>query len=225
MTAKTFRPEQARIVADAFEKHGVDYLFIGKGAAILLGYPGATQDVDLFPRKSPENGRRMVAALMEIGFDLRAADEAAIVAGKDFVQLSSGPFDVDLVFAPDGIESYDAAALARQDMQGLEAVARALGMAVLVEVHDAAELESALALDTPLLGINNRNLRSFETTLETTLGLLSRIPKGRIVVSESGILARKDVSTLRTQGVPAFLVGEAFMRAADPGAALRRLFG
>ena len=110
MTAKTFRPEQARIVADAFEKHGVDYLFIGKGAAILLGYPGATQDVDLFPRKSPENGRRIVAALNAIGFDLSAADEAAIVAGRDFVQLSSGPFDVDLVFAPDGIESYDAAA-------------------------------------------------------------------------------------------------------------------
>ena len=97
MTAKTFRPEQARIVADAFEKHGVDYLFIGKGAAILLGYPGATQDVDLFPRKSPENGRRMVAALKEIGFGLSAADEAAVVAGSDFVQLSSGPFDVDLV--------------------------------------------------------------------------------------------------------------------------------
>jgi len=110
VTGKAFRPEQARIVADAFEKHGVDYLFIGKGAAILLGYPGATQDVDLFPRKSPENGRRIVAALKEIGFELSAADEAAIVAGHDFVQLSSGPFDVDLVFAPDGIESYDAAA-------------------------------------------------------------------------------------------------------------------
>jgi len=110
VTAKEFRPEQARIIADAFGKHGVDYLFIGKGGAILLGYPGATQDVDLFPRKSPENGRRMVAALKEIGFELTGADEADIVAGKDFVQLSSGPFDVDLVFAPDGIESYDEAA-------------------------------------------------------------------------------------------------------------------
>ena len=107
MTAKAFRPEQARIIADAFGKHGVDYLFIGKGGAILLGYPGATQDVDLFPRKSPDNGRRIVAALREIGFALSATDAADIVAGKDFVQLSSGPFDVDLVFAPDGIESYD----------------------------------------------------------------------------------------------------------------------
>lgn len=110
MTAKTFRPEQARIIADAFERHGVEYLFIGKGAAILLGYPGATQDVDLFPRKSPDNGRRIVAALKEIGFALSEADVLAIVAGKDFVQISAGPFDVDLVFAPDGIESYDAAA-------------------------------------------------------------------------------------------------------------------
>lgn len=110
MTAKAFRPEQARIVADAFEQHGVEYLFIGKGGAILLGYPGATQDVDLFPRRSADNGRRIVAAMIEIGFELSGTDEADIVAGKDFVQLSSGPFDVDLVFAPDGIGSYDEAA-------------------------------------------------------------------------------------------------------------------
>ncbi|MBI2752874.1 MAG: hypothetical protein HYX46_05090 [Betaproteobacteria bacterium] len=110
MTDKTFRPEQARAVADAFARRGVEYLFIGKGGAILLGYPGATQDVDLFPRKSADNGRSIVAALEEIGFTLSAADRADIVSGKDFVQISSGPFDVDLVFAPDGIESYDAAA-------------------------------------------------------------------------------------------------------------------
>lgn len=110
VTARTFRPEQARIVADTFEKHGVEYLFIGKGAAILLGYPGATQDVDLFPRNSPDNCRRIVAALKEIGFALSDGDQADIVAGKDFVQISSGPFDVDLVFAPDGIENYEAAA-------------------------------------------------------------------------------------------------------------------
>ncbi|OGA42240.1 MAG: hypothetical protein A3G24_29030 [Betaproteobacteria bacterium RIFCSPLOWO2_12_FULL_62_13] len=110
MNQKAFRPEQARLIADAFEKHGVEYLFIGKGGAILLGYPGATQDVDLFPRKSEENGRRIVSALDELGFDLSAEDKAEIVAGKDFVQIVSGPFDVDLVFAPDGIESYDKAA-------------------------------------------------------------------------------------------------------------------
>ncbi|MGH7818311.1 MAG: hypothetical protein ACREQ9_00925, partial [Candidatus Binatia bacterium] len=97
-------------MADAFEKHGVEYLFIGKGGAILLGYPGATQDVDLFPRKSPDNGRRIVSALREIGFELGDTDAADVVAGKDFVQLSAGPFDVDLVFAPDGIESFEDAA-------------------------------------------------------------------------------------------------------------------
>jgi len=110
VTDKSFRPQQARIVADAFARHGVEYLFIGKGGAILLGYPGATQDVDVFPKKSADNGRRIVAALEEIGFALSASDRTDIVNGKDFVQISSGPFDVDLVFAPDGIESYDAAA-------------------------------------------------------------------------------------------------------------------
>jgi len=117
------------------------------------------------------------------------------------------------------------AALARQDMQGLEASARSLGMAVLVEVHDAQELESALSLQTPFIGINNRDLRSFETRLETTLGLLPRVPEGRIVVAESGILGRADVARLRAGGVNAFLVGEAFMRAPEPGVALNQLFG
>jgi hypothetical protein len=110
VTAKIFRPEQARLIADAFEKHGVEYLFIGKGGAILLGYPGATQDVDLFPRKSRDNGQRIVEALIGIGFELSEADRTEVVEGKDFVQISSGPFDVDLVFAPDGIENFDAAA-------------------------------------------------------------------------------------------------------------------
>ena len=117
-----------------------------------------------------------------------------------------------------------AAALAPQDMQGLEHAAASLGMAVLVEVHDAAELDAALALDTPLLGINNRNLRTFETRLETTLDLLARVPAGKMVVTESGILAPSDVARMRARSVNAFLVGEAFMRAPDPGAALRRLF-
>jgi len=116
-----------------------------------------------------------------------------------------------------------AAVLARQDMQGLEASARSLGMAVLVEVHDAAELEAALSLQTPLLGINNRNLRTFETRLETTLELLPRIPAGRIVVSESGIAGRTEIAMLRDHGVHAFLVGEALMRAVDPGRALADL--
>jgi indole-3-glycerol phosphate synthase len=117
------------------------------------------------------------------------------------------------------------AALSTQRMLELERAARALGMAVLVEVHDAAELERALALETPLLGINNRNLRTFETTLDTTLNLLAGVPPGRIVVTESGILAATDVARMRASGVDAYLVGEAFMRAVDPGAALAALFG
>ena len=117
------------------------------------------------------------------------------------------------------------AALDDQTMLGLEQVARDLGMAVLVEVHDADEFERALRLQTPLLGINNRNLRTFETRLDTTLELLARMPSDKLVVTESGILAATDVTRMRNAGVEAFLVGEAFMRAADPGAALGDLFG
>jgi indole-3-glycerol phosphate synthase len=107
----------------------------------------------------------------------------------------------------------------------LEAIALALGMAVLVEVHDDAELDRALRLKTPLIGINNRNLRTFETRLETTLELLPRIPADRLLVTESGILAPGDAQRMRDAGVDAFLVGEAFMRAPDPGLALAQLFG
>jgi len=116
------------------------------------------------------------------------------------------------------------AALDDARLAALEACAHALGMDVLVEVHDAAELERALRLATPLVGINNRDLRSFEVSLETTLSQLPRISADRLVVTESGILTRADVQTLRAAGVGAFLVGEAFMRAADPGEALAELF-
>ena len=116
------------------------------------------------------------------------------------------------------------AALDDAHLREFEALAHALGMAVLVEVHDAAELDRALRLSTPLVGINNRNLRTFETTLDATLALLPWIPADRIVVTESGILAPADVARMRAAGVDAFLVGEAFMRAADPGAELARLF-
>ena len=109
-------------------------------------------------------------------------------------------------------------------MAELEAQAHELGMAVLVEVHDGAELDRALRLKTPLIGINNRNLRTFEVTLDTTLGLLKHVPADRLLVTESGILAKSDVKRLRDANVHAFLVGEAFMRAADPGQALADLF-
>jgi indole-3-glycerol phosphate synthase len=117
------------------------------------------------------------------------------------------------------------AALDLPRMRELEKLAQRLGMAVLVEVHDGAELDLALQLDTPLVGVNNRNLRTFETRLETTLDLLPRVPAERLLVTESGILAPEHVERMRGQGVHCFLVGEAFMRAPDCGAELARLFG
>ncbi|AWI75624.1 indole-3-glycerol-phosphate synthase [Parazoarcus communis] len=118
-----------------------------------------------------------------------------------------------------------AACLDLAQMREMESIASALGMSVLVEVHDGAELEQALQLKTPLVGINNRNLRTFEVSLQTTLDLLPAIPADRIVVTESGILRPEDVSLMRGKGVNGFLVGEAFMRVPDPGQGLRALFG
>ncbi|AOJ67601.1 MULTISPECIES: indole-3-glycerol phosphate synthase TrpC [Burkholderia] len=117
-----------------------------------------------------------------------------------------------------------AAALDTPLMQDLEAYAHSLGLAVLVEVHNRDELNEALTLKTPLIGINNRNLRTFETTIDTTLGMLDAIPGDRIVVTESGILSRADVERMEAAGVHTFLVGEAFMRAENPGAELARMF-
>lgn len=117
-----------------------------------------------------------------------------------------------------------AACLDDAQMRDLEALAHELGMAVLVEVHDGEELDRALKLQTPLVGINNRNLRTFEVTLDTTLGLLPRVPADRLLVTESGILGPTDVQRMRDADVHAFLVGEAFMRQPDPGLALAQLF-
>ena len=117
-----------------------------------------------------------------------------------------------------------AACLDDAQLRDFEAIARALDMAVLVEVHDAAEMERALRLQTPLIGVNNRNLKTFEVSLQTTLDLQKEVPADRLLVTESGILAPDDVRLMRDAGVHAFLVGEAFMRAKDPGQALARLF-
>ena len=156
--------------------------------------------------------------------DLRAARTACAlpVLRKDFVidpyqVVESRAMGADCILLI-------AACLSRAQMAELEKAARSLGMAVLVEVHDAAELEAALSLETPLIGVNNRDLRTFTTRLETTLELLPRLPAGRQPVTESGILAAADVQRLRAAGIGAFLVGEVFMRAADPGAALLELF-
>lgn len=115
-------------------------------------------------------------------------------------------------------------ALDDTQMHELAACAESLGMDVLVEVHDRNELDRALKLTTPLVGINNRNLHTFEVSLDTTYGLLSAIPADRIVVTESGIFTRNDVHAMQAKGVNAFLVGEAFMRADEPGEELKRLF-
>lgn len=118
-----------------------------------------------------------------------------------------------------------AACLDDAQLADMEALALSLDMAVLVEVHDGAELDRALRLKTPLIGINNRNLKTFEVDLNITLSLMARLPEGRLLVTESGITTSTDVQRLRAAGVQAFLVGEAFMRAEEPGVALSELFG
>ena len=113
-----FEYRQAQEIRDAFNAHGCRYLFIGKSGAILLGFPDTTQDADLFVEKSPENGRALVAALRMLGFGLTDTEASAIERGKDFVQLKNGPFDLDLVFAPDGIEKFEDAWKRRVETEG-----------------------------------------------------------------------------------------------------------
>ncbi|MEC5397714.1 indole-3-glycerol phosphate synthase TrpC [Uliginosibacterium sp. H1] len=143
----------------------------------------------------------------------------ARMMGADCILLIVAAF-----LPPDGTVNSSTSRAALSQLLELEQLAHDLGMGVLVEVHSADELDIALQMTTPLLGINNRNLRSFEVTLNTTLSQLARIPEGRIVVTESGILGRDDVTLMRGRDVHAFLVGEAFMRAPDPGQQLAALF-
>ncbi|MEK7477253.1 MAG: hypothetical protein AAB152_16635 [Candidatus Coatesbacteria bacterium] len=117
--AGTFEYRQAREITGAFERHHVKFLFIGKSGAIILGYPDTTQDADLFVEKTPENGRAIVAALVELAFRLSDQDRRDVEAGKDFVQLRDGPFDLDLVFAPDGIETFSEAARRAVVVEGM----------------------------------------------------------------------------------------------------------
>lgn len=113
-----FDYRQAQEIRDTFARHAIRYLFIGKSGAILLGFPDTTQDADLFVEKSAENGRRLVAGLRELGFAISEEQEEEIVRGKDFVQLNNGPFDLDLIFAPDGIERFDDAWTRRIEVEG-----------------------------------------------------------------------------------------------------------
>ena len=114
-----FEYRLAREVHEALQRHGVRYLFLGKSGAILLGFPDTTQDADLFPAKSQENGQALVTALRDLGFDLTDADVSAIIRGKDFVQLKDGPFDLDLIFAPDGIETFEEAWQRHVEVEGM----------------------------------------------------------------------------------------------------------
>ncbi|MCL2022063.1 MAG: indole-3-glycerol phosphate synthase TrpC [Betaproteobacteria bacterium] len=166
-------------------------------------------------------------------------DVAFFQGALEYLRLARAACDLPLLrkdFIVDPYQIYEArvfgadaillivAALSDSAMQDYTALAKELGMAVLVEAHDEAELERALALDTPLIGINNRNLRDFTVSLDNTLNLLGKIQDERIVITESGIFTREDVTRMQYAGVYAFLVGEAFMRAQNPGEALEKLF-
>jgi hypothetical protein len=118
MAAGRFEYAQAEEIRDAFARHGVRYLFLGKSGAILLGFPDTTQDADLFVEKTPANGAAIAQALGELGFSLTEQQEADLHTGKDFVQLKNGPFDLDLVFAPDGIEKFSEAWARRIEVEG-----------------------------------------------------------------------------------------------------------
>ena len=113
-----FEYRQAQEIRDAFAREGVRYLFLGKSGAILLGYPDTTQDADVFPMRNPENGRALVRALRGLGFSIADETEAEVVRGKDFVQIKDGPFDLDLIFAPDGIERFEDAWHRRVEVEG-----------------------------------------------------------------------------------------------------------
>ena len=202
-----FIPEK---IAETYAAHGAACLSVLTDKQFFMGSPEYLQQA------------RAVCQLPVIRKDF-ILDEYQIAEaramGADCILLIVSAFVMD---NNSGAENAACDALTR--MQKLESLAHSLDMAVLVEVHDAEELELALQLMTPLIGINNRNLRTFETSLDTTLQLLSCIPPERIVITESGIRAPEDVSLMRSNQVNVFLVGEAFMRAQDPGVALARLF-
>ena len=177
-----------------------------------------------------EHGAACLSVLTDVNFFQGCADYLRQARAACALPILRKDFMVDLyqvyearAMGADAI-LLSVAALDHGLMAELEACALELGMDVLVEVHDGAELDAALQLRTPLVGINNRNLRTFDVTLDTTLGLLSAIPPERLVVTESGILGPQDVQRMRDANVHAFLVGEAFMRAENPGQELARLF-
>lgn len=181
-----------------------------------------------------EGDGRISAACLSV-----LTDRQFFQGGVDYLKQARASCDLPVLrkdFIVDAYQVYEsramgadailliAACLEDAQMREFEAIAMALGMAVLVEVHDEAELARALKLKTPLIGVNNRNLRTFEVSVQTTVDLLAKVPSDRLLVTESGITTREDVARLRAAGVQAFLVGEAFMRAKEPGEALAALF-
>jgi len=177
-----------------------------------------------------ENGAACLSVLTDVQFfqgcvdylkQARASCQLPVLR-KDFIVDAYQVYE-SRVMGADAILLI-AAILDDAQMKEFEVIARSLDMAVLVEVHDAAELARALKLKTPLIGINNRNLKTFEVSLETTLSLMKGVPSDRLLVTESGVTTREEVLRLGAAGINAFLVGEAFMRAADPGAAMAGLF-
>lgn len=201
-----------------------------KKASPSRGLLAPAFDPAAFARSYERNGATCLSVLTDQEFfqgcdeDLRQARAACRlpVLRKDFTLDSYQVYEARALGA-DCILLI-VAALGDTQMRELAALARDLGLDVLVEVHDGEELERALQVDTPLIGINNRDLRTFDVRLQTTLELLDRIPKDRVTVTESGIQSPTDVALMREHGVNAFLVGEAFMRAPDPGAKLAELF-
>ncbi len=202
-----------------------------KKASPSKGLLAPAFDPAAFARSYERNGATCLSVLTDQEFfqgcdeDLRQARAACAlpVLRKDFTLDSYQVYEARAMGA-DCILLI-VAALGDTQMRELAALARDLGLDVLVEVHNEDELERALQVDTPLIGINNRDLRTFEVSLKTTLELLDKIPKDRVTVTESGIQLPADVALMREHGVNAFLVGEAFMRAPDPGAKLAELFG
>jgi indole-3-glycerol phosphate synthase len=193
------------VLREQFDPAAIALAYAENGAACL----SVLTDAQYFQGSLQD----LVAARSSSG--LPALRKDFIVDGYQVFQARAAGADAILLIV---------AALSDAELIDYEATAAALGMAVLAEVHDAAELNRALTLQTPLIGINNRNLRSFHTSLQTTLDLLPQVPPGRIVVTESGIVGPADVARMREAGVHVFLVGEALMRSPNPGTELARLF-
>lgn len=200
-------------IAATYEKHGAACLSVLTDHQYFMGSPEYLEQA------------RHACQLPVLRKDFILEDyqiAEARTMGADCILLIVAAFTMENSFGAEQLDHFEHDPL--KQMSNLESLAHELDMSVLVEVHDAEELTLALQLKTPLIGINNRNLRTFETRLKTTLQLLKQIPDDRIIVTESGIHKPEDVALMRQNNVNAFLVGEAFMRADDPGAELARLF-